>query len=81
VKLMLMIGPCVGGPHKGRRLGALETPHELALMGPPPPVPGEPYEEMWDEVRRGRYVFSAGVWWWAGWDARDRDDEPRPGSG
>jgi hypothetical protein len=76
MKLMLMIGPCVGGPHKGRRLGAIETPHELALMGP------KPGEEEWDETRRGRYVFSAGVWWWQGWDKLEGiRDGPRSGSG
>jgi len=66
MKTPMLVGPCIGGPHKGKRLGAIETPHVLALMGP---VPGE---REWDEQRRGCYEYGSGCWWWRGWNDEGR---------
>jgi hypothetical protein len=64
----MLVGPCIGGPYKGRKIACIETPHILSLMGQ------VPYggRERWDEIKRGCYEYDSGCWWWRGWNDAGR---------
>ena len=66
---MSYTGPCVGGPCKGQWMERLEPQYRMCRMARSPPGWEREKDPVpWVEIDRGSYQFTAGIWWWMGWE-------------